>query len=56
MQRSDGKHMWEEVKQTVLCSGREVCGSVVVWMRNLNNNENKVAIGRRKYGWKTVLE
>ena len=53
------KHMWEQVKRSMVESTREVCGSMkvggkkpkIVWW----NNEVKGAVRRKETAWKGVL-
>ena len=51
--------MWEQVKQAMVESAREVCGSVHVGGGNPKsmwwNDQTKAAIKRKKDAWKEVL-
>ena len=52
------KHMWEQVKQPMVESAREVCGSVRMGERTQSvwwNNEVKSAVRRKEAVWKEVL-
>ena len=50
--------MWEQVKQAMVKSAREVCGSVRVGGKNPKSlwwNEIKAAVTRKEAAWKEVL-
>ena len=53
------EHMWEQVKQAMVESAREVCGSVKVWGKTPKSvwwsDEIKTAVRRKKDAWKRVL-
>ena len=50
--------MWEQVKQAMVESAREVCGSKIVGGNNPKsvwwNEEVKVAVRRKEAAWKVV--
>ena len=52
------KNMWEQVKQAMVESGREVCGSVRVGGKNSKcvvEQQGKSAVRRKETAWKVVL-
>ena len=53
------EHMWEQVKQAMVESAREVCGSVKVGRKNPKSvwwsDEIKAAVTRKEDAWKGVL-
>ena len=54
------EHMWEQVKQAIVESAREVCGSVRIGGKNpksvwWNDDEIKAVIRRKKAAWREVL-
>ena len=56
---SDVEHMWEQVKQAMVESAWEVCGSVKVGGENPKSvwwsDKMGAAVGRREDAWKRVL-
>ena len=52
------KHMWEQVKQKIVESAREVFGSVKVWEKNPKsvqwNDKVKAAVKRKEDAWKVL--
>ena len=51
--------MWEQMKQAMVESAREVCGSVRVGGKNLKsmwwNDKVKASVKRKEAAWKEVL-